>query len=245
MPPTLPIGNTPGRRDIGRLRESSLHAFLKSWYARPGDKLEEPLDGWVIDIVRPGLLIEIQTGSFSHLKPKLDQLLDLHKVHLVHPVAAKRWITRFDNNGIKLSSRKSPYRGKIDHVFAELVYLASYISNPNFSVEVVFIEEDVYYINDGLGSWRRKRWSIANRSVRKVISSRRFSHPDDYRALIPPLLQQPFTIHELANERCISYRLASKLVSTLLKSGVIKRIGKRGRSHLHMLAAVQGESNPP
>ncbi len=38
---------------IGTLQERSLHAALKQWYARPGDRLEEPVDGYVIDICRP------------------------------------------------------------------------------------------------------------------------------------------------------------------------------------------------
>ena len=37
---------------IGELREGPLHAALKRWYARPGDVLEAPLAGFVIDIVR-------------------------------------------------------------------------------------------------------------------------------------------------------------------------------------------------
>ena len=37
---------------IGLLNEKPLHASLKQWYARPGDRFEVPVDGFVIDIVR-------------------------------------------------------------------------------------------------------------------------------------------------------------------------------------------------
>lgn len=47
---------------IGRLNEGPLHAALKRWCARPGDRLEAVVDGYVIDIVRADLLLEIQTG---------------------------------------------------------------------------------------------------------------------------------------------------------------------------------------
>ena len=60
---------------IGRLRERSLHAALKQRYARPGDQFETRVGGYVIDIVRGDpdvpLLIEVQTGSFAKIKPKL------------------------------------------------------------------------------------------------------------------------------------------------------------------------------
>ena len=60
---------------IGTLNEGSLHAALKERYAEPGDEFEVPLDGFVIDIRRPGQLIEIQTSSFKAMGRKLDRLL--------------------------------------------------------------------------------------------------------------------------------------------------------------------------
>ena len=53
------------RPHVGTLREKPLHADLKHWYAEEGDLVEEPVGGYVIDLVRDGLLIEIQTRSFS------------------------------------------------------------------------------------------------------------------------------------------------------------------------------------
>ena len=46
---------------IGTLRERPLHASLKRWYAEPGDRAEVAVDGYVIDLVRGDLLIEVQT----------------------------------------------------------------------------------------------------------------------------------------------------------------------------------------
>ena len=37
---------------IGTLRERPLHASLKRWYARPGDRTEAAVDGYVVDLVR-------------------------------------------------------------------------------------------------------------------------------------------------------------------------------------------------
>ncbi len=77
---------------IGLLNEKHLHALLKEWYAEPGDRLETPVDGYVVDIVRDGLLIEIQTRNFSAIKTKLLELTDSHRLRLVYPVAAEKWI---------------------------------------------------------------------------------------------------------------------------------------------------------
>jgi hypothetical protein len=59
---------------IGLLNEKPLHASLKQWYARPGDRFEVPVDGFVIDIVRGRLLIEIQTRNFASTRAKLIKL---------------------------------------------------------------------------------------------------------------------------------------------------------------------------
>ncbi len=61
---------------IGLLNEKPLHASLKEWYAQPGDQFEVPVDGFVIDIVRDDLLLEIQTGSFASIKSKLARWCD-------------------------------------------------------------------------------------------------------------------------------------------------------------------------
>jgi len=53
---------------IGTLNEGALHAQLKDWYRRRGDRVEQLVDGFVVDLVRGELLVEIQTGSFAPLR---------------------------------------------------------------------------------------------------------------------------------------------------------------------------------
>jgi hypothetical protein len=52
-----------GRRGIGTLQEGALHAQLKEWYRRLGDRLEERVAGYVVDLVRGQVLVEIQTAA--------------------------------------------------------------------------------------------------------------------------------------------------------------------------------------
>ena len=97
---------------IGSLRETSLHASLKSWWVRPGDAVEASVDGYVVDLLRGETVVEIQTGHFSVIRPKLRALLARRPVCLVHPIAVERWIVRLDTDRqTRLSRRKSPRRG--------------------------------------------------------------------------------------------------------------------------------------
>src|SRR5215213_11411373 len=128
---------------IGLLNEKALHASLKQWYARPGDRLEVPVDGFVIDIVRDDLLIEIQTSNFTSIKSKLTNLARRHRVRLIYPIVQEKWIVRVANgNGAESIRRKSPKRGRLEDLFWELVSIPQLLLNPNFSLEVLMIREE-------------------------------------------------------------------------------------------------------
>jgi hypothetical protein len=101
---------------IGELNGQPLHAALKAWYAGPDDRVEASVDGgqrgYVIDLVRGDLLIEIQTGSFSSIKRKLHDLVKRHPVRLVYPIAVEKWLLKLPKDGRDEPwRRKSPKRG--------------------------------------------------------------------------------------------------------------------------------------
>src|ERR1044072_3641712 len=100
---------------IGLVNEKPLHASLKQWYARPGDRFEVPVDGFVIDIVRDDLLIEIQTRNLSSIKSTLTRLSHSHRVRLIYPIFQEKWIVRLAAGGRSRSvRRKSPKRGRME-----------------------------------------------------------------------------------------------------------------------------------
>jgi len=78
---------------IGELKEQHLHAALKAWYAGPDVRVEASIDGgqrgYVIDLVRGDLLIEIQTGNFSSIQRKLKDLVKRYPVRLIYPILLK------------------------------------------------------------------------------------------------------------------------------------------------------------
>jgi len=217
---------------IGRLGESSLHAALKNWCAQPGDALEVEVDGYVIDIVRGDLLIEIQTGSFTHLKSKLRKLLADHRVQLVYPIAERKWIVRVNRDGAVLRRRKSPKRGRIEELFVELVRLPDLMAKAHFSLVVLFVDAEEVWRDDGQGSWRRKGWSIADQRLLAVNGQRSFDEPADLLALLPDSLPSPFTNRQLAEASVITLNLAGKMTYCLRKMGVLQVVGKRGNALL-------------
>jgi hypothetical protein len=132
-----------------------------------------------------------------------------------------------------LGRRKSPRKGNIFHLFAELVSLPRLIRHRNFSMEVLFTLEEEIRRNDGLGSWRRKGWSIADHRLLEVTDSRIFERPSDFLALIPACLPDPFSTKDLAQCTGNPRWLAQKMAYCLRKMGVIEAVGKSGNSVLY------------
>ena len=190
-----------GTSKIGTLNEKPLHEALKRWYAQPGDLFEVPVDGFVADIVRGDLLIEIQTKNFSSIKRKLEKLLINHPVRLVYPIPREKWITKLnlsDDGNTPVSRRRSPKRGTFEHVFYELVRLPGLLENPNFSLELLLIEEEEVRRFDGVRGWRRRGWVTEERKLLRVVDKRILNTPADMHAFIPATLAEPFSVADLA-----------------------------------------------
>ncbi len=224
---------------IGVMRESSLHAALKDWYAQPGDELEALVDGYRIDIVQNGWLVEIQTGNFSALKAKLAKLLPYNRLLIIYPISLERWICRVTSSDEKISRRKSPKRGRVEDLFTELVRIPELACHPNFFLDVLMIREEIVWKDDGQGSWRRKGWSVADRRLLEVVNRIRFGSCSDYTGLLPANLSQPFTNNDLSLQLGIRRSLAGKMTYCLRKMGMLEVTGRQGRAHLFRLEQSQ------
>ncbi|HEX5885584.1 MAG TPA: hypothetical protein VFY67_13670 [Pyrinomonadaceae bacterium] len=215
---------------IGLLNEKPLHASLKQWYARPGDRFEVMVDRFVIDIVRDDLLIEIQTGNFASIKTKLTNLVRYHRVRLVYPIVQEKWIVR-SANGKGSIRRKSPKKGRMEDLFWELVSIPQLLSNPNFSLEVLMISgEEVrrYHAKRRV----RKRWLIEGRHLLDVLDQRSFGQSADWLRFLPDGLEL-FTTSDLASRTNTRRDLAQKMAYCLREARMIELIGKRGRANLY------------
>jgi hypothetical protein len=217
---------------IGLLNEKPLHASLKQWYARPGDRFEVPVDGFVIDIVREDLLIEIQTRNFSAINSKLSRLTSSHQVRLIYPIIQEKYIVRSAlASGVDVR-RKSPKRGRLEDLFWELVSIPLLLSNPNFSLEVLMIKAEEVRRNDRR---RRKGWVLEGRRLLEVLDQHVFTNSEDWLAFVPAGLTH-FTTGDLATG--MKKELAQKLAYCLRHGSMIELIGKRGRANLYRVSEL-------
>ncbi len=229
---------------IGLLNEKALHAGLKTWYAQPGDKLEVPVDGFVIDIVRESLLIEIQTGNFSSIKRKVRALVKDHPLRLIYPVARETWIVKLPEAGESPAKRrKSPKRGRVEAVFQELVSFPALLDHPNFTLEVVMTQEEDVRRRDPKRGWRKHGWVTVERRLLEVVEQHRFENAAAVRPLIPEDLPTPFTTADFAEAAGLPRRLARQMVYCLRKMVLIVPAGKRGRAPLYVCSEINRINN--
>ena len=220
-------------------RESSLHSAIKEWYFHEGDKLETKVDGYVIDIKRGSLLIEVQTANFSAIKIKLQHLLNKHKVRLVYPIAKQKWIIhRSAASEDTFGRRRSPRKGCLLDLFNELIRIPNLFCNDNLSIEVLLIEEEEIWCNDGKGTWRRKGASIQDKKLIRVFERELFEHKTDFLKVLPKDLPEPFTNRNLAENLGIHINQSRRITYSLRKIGVITQVGKSGNQMLFKSSAL-------
>lgn len=224
---------------IGLLNEKPLHASLKEWYAEPGDRLEVAVDGFVIDIVRGDLLVEIQTGNLAAIKSKLTRLTPSHRIRLVHPIALEKWIIKLARTRRGQSTRRrSPKRGRLEDLFGQMVSFPQLLAHPNFSLEVLMIREEEVRRYTGRRSWRRRGWVVEERRLLEVVERRVFEQPSDWRAFLP-MESGTFTAPDLEEAMDVQRRLAQRMVYCLRKAGVVQLMGKQGRANLYEVAGSE------
>lgn len=197
--------------------------------------MEVVVDGFVVDLVRDGLLIEIQTRNFASMRRKLDRLLDSHMIRLVHPVAATKWIVKLDQDGSEISRRRSPKRGIAADVCEELVSFPSLLSHPNFTLEIALIEEEEIRRPDVEKGWRRGGFVIEERRLVDVSETVELDSPEELLGLLPEGLPDPFTTADLADGLGRSRHLAQEVAYCIRVSGAVKTVGRDKRGILYQL----------
>ena len=221
------------RSGIGTLNENSLHAEIINSVAQPGDQLEAEFEGYYVDILREDKAIEVQTRNIGKITNKVHTLAEIIPVEIIFPIQKLKYITKYSAEGKKISQRKSPKQGRITDIFDELVRATNLLDHPNVCFTVLLIEAEEIWKDDGLGSWRRKGWSISERNLIKIFGSQTFHTPDDLLILLPKSLPSPFTNRQLADRLKIRPHSAGKITYTLRKMKVLEQVGKHGNSYLY------------
>lgn len=193
--------------------------------------VEHPVDGYVIDLVRGELLIEIQTAGLAGMKKKISRLAaDGHPVRIVLPIAVDRTIVKVEDDGTIVSRRLSPKHGAVTDIFTQLVSFPGLVVDTALEIEVVLTVEEEYRTHSPGKAWRRKGWIVHERRLLEVLDSVTLASASDLLGLLPTNLPDPFTTSDLAASLGRPLRTAQQMVYCLRVTGLIEPSGKRGNA---------------
>lgn len=219
---------------IGILQEKPLHATLKWWLDDIPDHHEVTLPcGRVADVYDGQRVYEIQTGGFSPLRKKLEQLLPLYPVTVVHPIPRYKYLSWIDpDTGETTPPRKSPKKGQFVQGCHQLVYVLPLLGHPNLTVKLVLMDMEEQRLADG---WSRDGKRGSHRAVLLPLTledTLTLTQPADYAALVPDSLPAQFTATQFGKAARLQGRKLTATLKVLLDRGVLTR-EKEGREYLY------------
>jgi hypothetical protein len=224
--------------------ETSLHRQLKALYAGDDGRQEVVCEGYRIDAVRGGELIEIQHGSLAAIRDKIRRLLAQHRVRIVKPIVAHKLLVKLDRRGgVEIDRRRSPKRGVLLDVFDELVYFTRVFPHEQLTLEVVLVDvEEIRY--PGRGKRRRRRrqaqeFQVDDQRLMRIVESHSFVAAADLLRLLPRRMPRQFHTAHLAKRLKAPRWTAQRIAYCLREMGAVQIVGKQGNAMLYRYAAKQ------
>jgi hypothetical protein len=219
--------------------ETSLHRELKQHYAGKEGRTEVPLSDYRIDVVRDGVLVEIQHASLAAIRRKIERLLLDHRVRVIKPVIGrKRLIKLTRRNGKIAGSRMSPKRGSLLDLFTDLIYFTKVFPHPRLTLEVVMVDIEELRYPRGKSSRRLPSpYRVQDVRLVQVNNGVQLTAAHDLLQFVPHDLAEPFDTQAIAETLRVPLWKAQQIMYCCHHCGALHRVAKRGNAHLYRRAA--------
>ena len=217
---------------------TALHTQLKSYYVTAEDRHEIVVDQYRIDAIdKRGRLIEVQCASLAAIRDKISRLLKTHQVIVVKPLAARKKITTLHRRGGDIvSSRYSPTRQKLAHVFVELVHFGAF-PHPRLRLDVLLTEQEEFRIPPTAGTSWRKKFSVAERTLVEVKQQVQLKTAADLWKALDIQLPGEFTTADLVTASGMPRWLAQKAAWCFRRMEFFSVCGKQGNAIRYRVTA--------
>ncbi len=234
---------------IGTMGEKRLHKTLKYYFCGDDTKHEirvtakgcdapdgEPKSGasgkggYIADVLDGEDIVEIQTGSFYPLKPKIKFYLENtdHKITVVHPIAALKHVIWIDPQCGEISKRnRSPKKGRLSDILPELYWLSEYLENERLSFKIMILEIDEYRILNGWSKDKKKGADKYDKIPVKLCDIVEIDRANLKEALVPQGLPENFVSADFSKITGLKGRKLSASIKLLSVLGLIEK-GERG-----------------
>lgn len=224
--------DAPG--EIGILAEKSMHRVVKAYMEVRPECHEIKVGRYHADIKNEFGIIEIQTRALSRLKPKLAAFLPEYPVMVVVPLAVTKYVSWIDVQTGEVSRRhKSPKKESIFTISRELYALRDYITDPHFSLHLLYLETEEYRYLNGWSKDKKRGSERCDRVPLALFDEQHFAKPSDYAVFLPQNLPEPFTVAEFGRLAKIPKAYQWYAVALLCRLGLLEKCGKQGNAFLY------------
>ncbi len=221
---------------IGTYREKRLHRILKRLLTEDGHGAAEVAIGrYVADVLGEEGIIEIQTGDFRPLLPKLRYYLEKtdHRIRVIHPIIAEKQLIRSDREtGEVLSSRRSNRHGRAEDVLPELYRLSELLPNERISVCVLLIRAEEVRFSERRYRCREGAYD-AELYPLECVGEIVLQELTDYAAFLPPS-RESFDAAEYGTWSKLKKRKLYSALNALVSMGLLERISE-GRKYRYVV----------
>ncbi len=230
------IGQAREREGIGTLREKTLHAVLKHYYAPDENMHEVPIGPYVADIYTGDAILEIQNGNFYKIRTKLDVFLAQYPVTVIYPIPHCKWLVWVDEETGELSPRrKSPLTGSAYRAFPELYRIKSYLPNENLHFIFPLVDMEEYRLLNGWSKDRKKGSCRYDRIPLALYDEVVVAKKEDYLQFLPEGLPQDFTVKDLSKAAKIPVKTAGMAMNILTFLNITEQTGKKGHAYVYRI----------
>ncbi len=236
-----------GGDGIGTLAEKWQHQIIKRYLSENPNEHEVKLEGtrFVTDVRVGNEAFEVQTAAFGSMAKKIAYYLEHTDltVTVVHPIAKKIQVSRIDADTAEiLPPKRSPKHGKDLDLLAELYPLIPYLNHPRLRFRILLLEVWDFKLLPKDGRRRRGESRRFERIPTALIEDRTLSTPADFRAMLPPLPSEPFTVKQFSLLTKLRSRDAYSAVRVLKALGILTPAAPIGRSMAFERKDLGGET---
>ncbi len=223
------------RTTIGTLNEKTIHHTLKCYYCDETDH-EAKIGGFYADAAGENGIFEVQSANFTYLAKKLPQMLSVSHVTVIYPYERTVHNYAVNEQTGEIMSVTNHTNSSYSKLFLELYRLKAFITNPNLTVIVSFLELDkkLFYKDDRR---IRRRGMKKEKLPKKLLCEIRLDRAEDYRVFLPDGLPERFTRTQL--QKLMRTTDASIMLSVLEFAGTVRRVGKEGRSIVYSVCGQE------
>lgn len=227
--------HTMGEAGIGTLGEKRLHVLIKRFLCENEDFHEVGVANtrFVSDVRIGNDVYEVQTGPFHPMRTKIQHYLDKTDctVNIVHPIAAKRWISWIDPRKGTVSDCTRVIRvGRPQDLLAMLYPLIPMLGNPRLRFRLLLIEAQDFRMLSTRAHNPKKGAKKYERIPLALLDDIEFRAPADFRRFVPDKLPPHFTVKMFSDLTKIRGRDAYSAVRVLCALGIFEPAAPIGRS---------------